>query len=60
MTPEYAFEDDVTSADEFRAVLGQVLDAAETNGVDARGSWVYRDRELRSHLEVMVLELESD
>lgn len=60
MTPEYAFEDDVTSAEEFRAVLGQLLDAAETNDVDARGSWVFRDGKLRSHLEVMVLELESD
>lgn len=60
MTPDYGFDDEVTSADEFSDALGQLLSSAANNGVDVSGSWVYRDGTAPSDWEMMVVELEQD
>lgn len=48
---------DPTTAAEFESLLGQLLAAAVANGVDPRGSWVYRDDDTTTDWELMVREL---
>lgn len=60
MPPDYRFDDEVTSAETFSAVLGQLLVAARGNGVDVRGSWVHRDGEPTGNWEVSIVELAGD
>lgn len=50
--------DEVTTADEFEAALGSLLITAARNGVEPRGSWVYRNGDTRVDWEVLVHELE--
>lgn len=47
----------ITSAAEFEAALREVLLAAERNGIDPRGSWVYDGSERGTDYEVEVYEL---
>lgn len=42
MTPEYTFDEDVTTSREFDRVLEDLLAAALENGVTVEGSWAYR------------------
>lgn len=50
---------EVTTDEEFRASLGQLLLQAIGNGIDPAGSWVYRDGGSRPDWEVMFLELST-
>jgi hypothetical protein len=45
---------------ELESLLGEVLAAAVTNGVDPRGSWVYRNLDGVPDWELMVNELSDD
>lgn len=56
MTPDYDFEETVTTAAEFEAVLGQLLAGAEANGVDVSGSWVH-GADGSDDWEVLILKL---
>lgn len=59
MSPGLPFDGAVTSAAEFEAALGHLLDTAASAGVDPRGSWEYRGNGTHPDLEVMVVELEG-
>lgn len=59
MTHDFAFDDTISTAEEFEAVLGELLSAATGNGLDPEGSWVYRSNGTVSDWEVMVIELET-
>lgn len=51
--------DEIKTAEEFERVLEKLLTAATSNGIDLRGSWVYRDIDGSStSWEVLVSELE--
>lgn len=45
---------------EFEAAIQEVLHAAAENGIDPRGTWVYRNDGTHPDWEVMVLELTKD
>lgn len=57
--PDFAIDERITTADEFEAVLGEVLAAVAGNGIDPEGSWEYRTDDSGTHWEVMVIELEK-
>jgi len=49
----------LTTTTEFETALGELLTAAEANGVDIEGSWVYdADGNTEPNWEVLVYELE--
>jgi len=50
--------DEITTASDFEAALGDLLDAALQNGIDPQGSWVYKDDNRDDNWEVEVYELE--
>lgn len=54
-----SFQQDITSKATFDAVLGKLIVAALENGVNPRGSWVYRNSGLTPDLEVVMVELEK-
>jgi len=56
-TTQYSFDDEITTADEFEAVLGQLLLVALDNDVDIWGAWEYRSNDGTADLEAMVVEL---
>ncbi|QLD87148.1 hypothetical protein HWV23_15930 [Natronomonas halophila] len=58
MTSESPF-DDVSSAEEFEALLGQLLLVALESSIDLEGSWVFRSDDGAPDFEVMVYELEA-
>ncbi len=59
MTTDQPVDDDITSPDDFRTALRNLLFAALENDIDPRGAWEYRvNRGLRDW-EVMVVQLES-
>lgn len=61
MTPKYSFDEDVTAADEFEAVLEDLLLAALRNDIDVRGSWVYDSHDgAGPDLEVQFFELDQE
>lgn len=60
MTRDFTIDDTITTADEFEAVLGELLTAATENGFDPEGSWVYRSDGTEQDWEVMVVELEKE
>ena len=51
---------DIETEAEFEAALQEVLHAAAENGIDPRGTWVYRNEDTHRDLEVMVLELTKE
>jgi hypothetical protein len=51
---------DITTEAEFEAALDRLLDSATSNGLDPRGSWVYRNGKAAPDWEVMVLELQKE
>lgn len=57
MTRDTSIEDTIATADEFEAILGELLTAATKNGFDPEGSWVYRSDGADRDWEVMVVEL---
>lgn len=60
MTRDSTFDETISTAHEFEAVLGEVLTAAAGNGFDPEGSWVYRSDGYDQDWEVMVVELEKE
>lgn len=50
---------DVTTDEEFEVALGKLLLEAVKNGIDLKGSWVYRNGEVAPDWEVTVVELEK-
>lgn len=52
--------DEPTTPAEFESLLGEVLTTAIANGVDPRGSWVYRSHDGNPDWEMMVNELSDD
>lgn len=54
------FDGDIDSEAELEAAMQHVLRSAADNGVDPRGSWVYRNGDSFPDWEVMVLELTKD
>lgn len=59
MTHDPSFDGAIATPEEFQAVLGRLLAAADRNGVEPRGSWEYRSNEDGPDWEVMVVELEK-
>lgn len=59
MTDSGRFDDVVTSTESFEAVIGDVLLAAARNGINPRGSWVYRNGRSTPDLEVLISELQK-
>lgn len=57
MTTDSTSDDEISSADDFEAALGQVILAALQNDIDPRGTWEYRTDEGAPDVEVMVVEL---
>ena len=53
------FDDVVTSTASFEEIIGDVLLAAARNGINPRGSWVYRNGGSQPDLEVLISELEK-
>lgn len=60
MTRDHPFDETVTTAEEFETALGHLLVAAARNGVDPRGSWVYRGSDTRPDWEAMIFELDME
>ncbi|MFQ3476981.1 hypothetical protein HKK80_12095 [Halonotius sp. F2-221B] len=51
--------DSFTSKADFETALGTLLDAAEKNDIDPKGSWVFStDSKIGHNYEVIVYELE--
>ncbi|MDZ7701402.1 MAG: hypothetical protein U5J98_04665 [Halobacteriales archaeon] len=51
--------DEIRTAEEFEAAMGDLLAAATKNDIDPRGSWVYRNGHVElDDWEVMVYELD--
>lgn len=59
MTHDTPFDGTVTTADEFEAVLGDLLAAATGNGIDLEVSWEYRSARAEADWELMVIQLEK-
>ena len=57
MTNDSPSDDEISSADDFEAALGQIVLAALQNDVDLRGTWEYRTDEETPDVEIMVVEL---
>lgn len=57
MTDKYPFNENITTADEFETVLGQLTLAASQNGIDLRGAWEYHDATSDDDWEVLIVEL---
>lgn len=57
MTTDSTSDDEISSADDFEAALGEVILAALQNDIDLRGTWEYRTDGETPDLEVMVVEL---
>lgn len=51
---------EITTEAEFDAALERLLLQAARNGINPRGSWVYRNGSTAPDWEVMVLELEKE
>lgn len=58
MTDDYPFDTAITTSEEFEAALGRLLGAATQNGIDPRGSWVYRDGDSGRDWEALIVELD--
>ncbi len=51
--------DEISTTEEFERALGELLKAGTRNGIEPRGSWVYRDADGSSlSWEVLITELE--
>lgn len=59
MTSDSPLDDEITTTEEFEAVLGDLLDVALQNDIDPRGSWEYRSNGSHTDWEVMVVELQE-
>lgn len=59
MTHEASIDGEITTNDEFEAVLGQLLAAANANGVEPEGGWEYRSNGADPDWEVVIVELEK-
>ncbi len=57
MTRNQLPDGSITSADEFEAVLAEVVEKAVEADVDVRGAWEFRTRGSTHDWEVMVIEL---
>lgn len=57
MTTDSTSDDEMATADEFKAALGRVILTAHRNDIDPRGSWEYRTDEENPDMEVMIVEL---
>lgn len=57
MTTDSTADDEIASAADFEAALGQVILTALQNDIDLRGSWEYRTDGGTPDVEVMVVEL---
>ena len=57
MTNDSPSDDEISSADDFEAALGQIVLAALQNDVDLRGTWEYRTDGETPDVEIMVVEL---
>jgi hypothetical protein len=55
-----SFQQDIKTKAAFDAVLGELIVAALENGVNPRGSWVYRNSGPTPDLEVMMVQLEKE
>jgi hypothetical protein len=60
MTRDDVYDPEVTTEAEFDAALNLILDSAVSNGLDPRGSWVYRNGDSHPDWEVLVAELQKD
>ena len=61
MTDHISGHDDTIETEaEFEAAIQEVLHAAAENGIDPRGTWVYRNDDSLPDWEVMILELTKD
>lgn len=58
MPPDTPPSAEITTPAEFEASLGRLLAAAVANGVDPRGSWVFRGDDGLPDWEAMIYELE--
>jgi len=54
-----SFAGDITSEEDFKATLSELITIAQQNGVDPLGSWVCRDGETVHDVEVMIFELDD-
>ncbi len=59
MTRDNPTEGNITTEAQFEAALDRLLHSATGNGLDPRGSWVYRNGKDAPDWEVMILELEK-
>lgn len=59
VTPAIPGDDEIATVDEFERSLGDLLAAAGRNGVDPRGSWVFRSGDGVPDWEAMILDLEK-
>lgn len=57
MTTDSPSDDEILSADDFEAALGQVILAGLQSDIDLRGTWEYRTDGETPDVEVMVVEL---
>lgn len=60
MTRDTLADVEITSSDEFRAVLAAVVEKAYLSGVDVRGAWEFETRGSTHNWEVEIAELLRD
>ena len=57
MTRDYLFDAEITSSDEFKAILAEAFEKADNAGVDVRGAWEFETTGSVRNWEVEVVEL---
>lgn len=60
MTRDYLADVDITSRDEFKAILAAAVEKAHNAGVDVRGPWAFETRGSTHNWEVEIVELLRD
>ena len=60
MTRDRLADGDISSSEEFKAILAEVVEKADNAGVDVRGAWEFKTRSLIHDWEVEIVELIRD
>ena len=60
MTANFRFEEELTSEEAFESLLGELLLAASSNGIDPEGSWTYRNEGSIPDWEALIVTLEKN